>query len=163
MARAATFRWIAFAALLLGATTAASAEPVPVPVTTLGPIVKEHNVPGVHGMLFLRLHVPATIVREKGADVALGVWFADESGTLLWSNLPEHKDASGLLKAESPTVRVAEDPEKREFVVAVPYAAFPRRKDGTNKYSVEARAILVRRSDPQSRLALATTKFFVES
>ena len=26
-----------------------------------------------------------------------------------------------------------------------------------------ARAILVRRSDPQTRLALATTKFFVES
>jgi hypothetical protein len=161
MARGTTTRWAVVAALALSAA-AASADPAPVPVTTLGPIAKEHNVPGVHGMLFLRLTVPATILRERGNDVALGVWFADEAGTLIRSNLPEYRDRSGLLVIESPTVKVAADPEQREFSVVVPYAAFPRPRDGTNRYSVEARAILVRRNEPQTRLALATTKFFVE-
>jgi hypothetical protein len=162
MARRGAAVRAALAALALSAATAAAADSPPAPVTTLGPIEKEHNVTGAHGLLYLRLRVPATILRERGSDVALGVWFADESGSLIPANLPEYRDRSGLLVVESPTVRVAEDPERRELAVTVPYGAFPKRRDGAKRYSVEARAMLLRRSAPQTRLALATTKFLVE-
>jgi hypothetical protein len=150
---------VAGAALLLGSS--ASAERSSPPPSSLGPITKEHNVTGADNLLYLRLHVPATIRGERGNALAMGVWFADERGRLVGATMPGYGDAGGALKVESVTFRVAFDPAEREFVLAVPYNAFPRRP-GVERYRVEARVKLVRRSDPQGTVASATTSFWVE-
>jgi hypothetical protein len=147
---------------LAALSTAASAERTVGPVSSLGPIGKEHNVRGVDNLLYLRMRIPATIRAQKGADVALSVWFADDGGTLIPALMREYADASGLLKVESVTFRVAYETAEREFVLALPYNAFPRRRDKEAKYFVEARARLVRRSEPQAVIASATTTFWVE-
>jgi hypothetical protein len=156
-------RVVLWAALATAAALqVASAEPAPVPVTTLGPIVKEHNVKGADDLLYLKLRIPATIHHEAGSSVALGVWFADDSGSLIPALMRQYADASGHLKIESVTTDVATDAAEREFVLAVPYNAFPRRGDREKRYFVEARAKLVRRSKPQAHLAMTTTTFYVE-
>jgi hypothetical protein len=161
---AAAAAGVAAAAFVLGAGPSASAEraaPPSPPRSSIGPVTKEHNVPGADGRLWLRLHVPATIRGERGHALAMGVWFADERGQLVRPTMPEYADAGGALKVESVTFVVRFDPAEREFVLALPYAAFPRRP-GVARYKVEARAKLVRRSDPQGTVASTTTSFWVE-
>jgi hypothetical protein len=152
--------WVA-AGLLVAASGASGAERYVGFGSTIGPIVKEHNVPGANGLGYLRLRIPANLKGERGNLVALGVWFADESGSLIPSALPHYADAAGFLKVESPQVRVRFDPAQREYVLDVPYAAFPRRVDKAPKYYVEARAKLIRRSQRHGIITQATTSFWV--
>jgi hypothetical protein len=151
---------VALAVSALAAT--AAAERRYGPVSSIGPIAKEHNVKGADNLLYLKLRIPATIHGQKGNPVSLGVWFADDSGSLIKSAMPEHADRSGFLSAESVAFRVAYDPARRDFELAVPYNAFPRRVDRAKRYFVEARAKLVRRGPGGATIASATTTFWVE-
>ncbi len=134
----------------------------PAGAAVIGEIRKTHNVDLGGGRLALRLTVPATVLGMKDRPLALTVWFADEQGKLVRSVLPEWADANGNLRVESRTATAPSDRADYEFVLSVPYGAFPCR--GGAKWRVEARAELHLRdaAGPAAPLATGTTSFFVE-
>ena len=144
----------------------AAGDSAPTSAAVIGEIRKEHNVDlAGNGRLALRLTVPATVLGMKDRPLALSVWFADERGQLVRSVLPEWADTNGNLRLSSRTATPPSDRVDYEFVLSVPYGAFPCR--GGGPWRVEARAELhvlggADAPGPAVPLATGTTSFFVE-
>lgn len=143
-----------------GATATAPA-PAPAVASSIGTILKVHNIDAGGGSLGVRIVVPTHLVGVKGQTVAAVVWFYDAAGQPVSSALSGFGDASNQLRVMSrdyvPTTPIA----RKEFEVRVPYAAFPRTAAG--RHLVEARAVLVQRvGDGRRVLARNSTTFFVE-
>lgn len=161
-------------ALLLAGASLASAGSVPatgptarlaaaapiVVATSLGIIAKRHNVDLGGGVMGVELTVPADIVGLAGQTLATVLWFYDEAGNPVRSNLDGWGDATNHLRVVSRDVSPASSREAVSFVFRVPYRAFPK---GAGPYRVEARAVLLQRvGDGRRVLARTSTRFVVE-
>ena len=161
MPRASFVRAALLVALGTSAVAPLRAAGAPPPTTAIGEIKKEHNVDMPDGRKAVRLTVPAEISGQQGKTVWVAVWFTDLSEKPIASNDPAYADASGNLKVVSADTTLSRDPESQVFTFLVPYAAFPKHKEG--KYQVIAHAKLVRRDTPKNVvLATGATSFAVE-
>ena len=159
------------APLVIACASYSSAAPVPMPrppppaappaTSSIGPIVKEHNLDLGNRSMGMRITAPAELVGVAGQTVALVVWFYDADGQPIRSALEGWGDATNQLRVVSRDVSPATAREHVDFTFKVPYCAFPRRSGG--RYAVEARAVLLERVG-KGRLVLArqSTTFFVE-
>ena len=154
--------WAALvAALGSSAVLPLAVSGAPAPTTAIGEIKKEHNVDMPDGRKAVRLTVPAEISGQQGKTVWVALWFTDTSERPVASNDPAYADPSGFLRMVSADATLSKDHESQVFAFLVPYAAFPRRREG--KYLVIAHAKLVRRDSPKNViLATCATSFTVE-
>ena len=144
-------------------TVAVVAAPAPPPAATssIGPIAKAHNLDLGNGMMGVELTIPTELIGVAGRTIAVAVWFYDAAGQPIASALEGWGAATGQLRVISSEAQPASARERVEFPVRVPYAAFPRRREG--RYAVEARAVLVERvGNGRVVLARRSTTFFVE-
>jgi len=139
-----------------------SRPPAPVaPSSRLDDVRKYHNYDLGGGSLGVMLTVPATVVGLAGETVAVVVWFYDAAGNPVRSNVPGRGDATNHLRVVSEDFVPTTSHADADFTFKVPYAAFPRTREG--RHAVEARAVLVRRvGNGRTVLARRSTTFFVE-
>jgi hypothetical protein len=152
---------LAVLVLALSVPTAALAADAPVARATIVDVRKEHNVDTGGGALSLRLTARVETTALQGRTLALVAFFHDGTGQPIRSVLSGWADATGQVRAMSKDVTTTANPEALDFMLTVPYGAFPTRPDG--KYQVEARLRLIERT-PTGRIFYASRSvwFWVE-
>lgn len=138
-------------------------RPTPLPTTSsLGEIVKQHNVDFGDGLLAVDLTVPATVVVPAGSTVACVVFFKDTAGNFIRSMQQAYMDGSGNVRAVSQDAVIDTGREDLDFKFRIPYHVFPKRFEG--KYQVQALVRLIQRTASGAPILLASrsTIFWVE-